>query len=452
MIDINNIVNMIKADQAKKQNKYEARQFYYYKPKEVGETTDTYQNGMIHEFRNKKCEIYTNYFKVLVNQKIDYILAKEVAIETDMPEEFNIQDILETALLNSSLDCVSWLHLYINDDGLLDWILISDVEILPIYDRYNKYIVQIVRYYKDNKDIKAEIWAKDGVSFVTIRDSQLVDVVSKTHYLVESVYNGTPEDIQYFNFGFVPFMPLFNNKGKESDMQDLKPLLTMYNSISSGFIDNINQFQEALMKLKGYGGTDLEAFKEQLKKYKVIPIDEGGDFEYVKVEIPVEARSVILEILKQNIFLIGRGVNPDQIGDGNITNIVIKNRYAGLDMKCNDAEKQMKLFYRQLINAINTYYRANIDYDDITFNRIQVFNETEQIDNVVKSSGLISERTLLANHPWVSNVDGELKLMEEDKANTATMLNLDNPIMSDNSNNNDNSNIPPNNGGGNSGQ
>ena len=42
-------------------------------------------------------------------------------------------------------------------------------------------------------------------------------------------------------------------------------------------------------------------------------------------------------------------------------------------------------------------------------------NETDIINNCRSSDGLISRRTILTNHPWVKDVDAELKALEEEE-------------------------------------
>ena len=51
-----------------------------------------------------------------------------------------------------------------------------------------------------------------------------------------------------------------------------------------------------------------------------------------------------------------------------------------------------------------------LDYKDygFTFNKSLITNETETISNVVKSKGVISDETVIANHPWTDDVQEEL--------------------------------------------
>ena len=41
-------------------------------------------------------------------------------------------------------------------------------------------------------------------------------------------------------------------------------------------------------------------------------------------------------------------------------------------------------------------------------------NETDIINNAVNSNGLLSKRTILQNHPWVTDVDEEKKAAMEE--------------------------------------
>jgi hypothetical protein len=66
------------------------------------------------------------------------------------------------------------------------------------------------------------------------------------------------------------------------------------------------------------------------------------------------------------------GFNSSQLGDGNITNIVIKSRYALLDLKCNKLEIRLKQFMRKLLKVviaeINQENGTDYQQKDIYFN------------------------------------------------------------------------------------
>lgn len=55
---------------------------------------------------------------------------------------------------------------------------------------------------------------------------------------------------------------------------------------------------------------------------------------------------------EKNIYRFGMGFNAAQVGDGNVTNVVIKSRYALLDLKCNKLEIRLKQFMRKLLKIV----------------------------------------------------------------------------------------------------
>ena len=50
----------------------------------------------------------------------------------------------------------------------------------------------------------------------------------------------------------------------------------------------------------------------------------------------------------------------------------------------------------------------------IEFNVDQIINETETIQNVNASLGVISRKTAVGAHPWVENVDEEIAAVDEE--------------------------------------
>ena len=109
------------------------------------------------------------------------------------------------------------------------------------------------------------------------------------------------------------------------------------------------------------------------------------------------------------------GFNSAQIGDGNITNVVIKSRYALLDLKCNKLEKNLKKFLREIIEVIlndlnkkdGTDYQQKDVYFD--FEREIITNELDnanikktkadirkvEIDILLGLKGVIDDETII---------------------------------------------------------
>lgn len=87
------------------------------------------------------------------------------------------------------------------------------------------------------------------------------------------------------------------------------------------------------------------------------------------IDIPYEARKTKMELDEKNIYKFGMGFNASQVGDGNITNIVIKSRYTLLELKCNKLEKYVRSFLNEMveiaIDEINEEYNTNYTIKDV---------------------------------------------------------------------------------------
>ena len=125
-----------------------------------------------------------------------------------------------------------------------------------------------------------------------------------------------------------------------------------YDLMSCGLSNNIQDTAEALYVVKGYEGDNLDALRLNINSKKMIGVDGDGDVEIKTISIPYQARETKLELDEKSIYRFGMGFNSSQVGDGNITNIVIKSRYAALDLKANKLEIRLKQFLRKLLKIV----------------------------------------------------------------------------------------------------
>ena len=72
----------------------------------------------------------------------------------------------------------------------------------------------------------------------------------------------------------------------------------MYDRVYSGFFNDLEDIQEIIFVLSGYGGTNLAEFLGDLKKFKTVNLDEDEGkpgLSTLTIDIPVEAREKMLE-------------------------------------------------------------------------------------------------------------------------------------------------------------
>lgn len=414
------VLKLIRADISNKKDMYAGRRYYFYRPPNIGEVDISFiEDGEAIIKKKKVNELYVNYFKMLVTQKIDYLLSKAPSVDKNIKDisGINVFVMLDELMFNASLDGKTWLHPYLKNNKM-DYIIVKDQEIIPIYERDNKTLETIIRYYKLNDILNVEIWTKNGVQRLQYDNTNaLMNENIESHYTTIERAGDNIEDTIDSNFDEIPFFCYENNKEVLSDVYDIENPLYLYNSICTGFIDNIEKFQEALLLLKGYisESKDLKNQMKIIQDVKAISVQDGGDASYLTVDIPVEARIAILDILRDVIFLIGRGVDPSKLAEGsNLTNVVLKSRYILLDFKSSDTEKRTIKFYDRFIDFAGRFYGINFS-KDITMNKTMIINESEKIESCLKSRVTLSLRTILEQHPFVADVDEELKRIEAEK-------------------------------------
>ena len=181
--------------------------------------------------------------------------------------------------------------------------------------------------------------------------------------------------------------------------------------------------QSLIYILKGYEGTDLKEFNANLKRFKAIKVsgEDGSGVDTKQAEVPVSAVDSVLDRYTKNIFHFGQGadVSMDKFGNAP-SGVALRQLFQLLDMKASVMErkftKALKHFSWFMVEYINITEGSDHDYKDLTytFNKSMLTNEAEQIEMGANSVDIVSRETILENHPWVRDVELEMRRLEED--------------------------------------
>ena len=188
-------------------------------------------------------------------------------------------------------------------------------------------------------------------------------------------------------FGYIPFWRLDYCKKQTSGLGVVKGLIDDYDLHACSLSNNLIDFDTPLYVVSGFQGDNLDELQQNLKTKKIVGVDSEGDVQVRTVEIPYQARKEKLEIDEKNIYTFGMGFNPAQVGDGNITNVVILSRYTLLDLKKNKLDKRIKKLLRQIIqielDEINKENDTDYQMRDVNIDLTPDIpaNETENIAN-----------------------------------------------------------------------
>lgn len=189
------------------------------------------------------------------------------------------------------------------------------------------------------------------------------------------------------SLGFIPFWRLDNNLKQSSGLKPIKGLIDDYDMMECGLSNNLQDFDTPIHLVKGFNGDDLSELQHNIKTKKVLGVDADGGLDVLTVDVPYQARKTKADEDEKNIYRFGMGFNSSQVGDGNITNVVIRSRYTLLDLKAGKLIMRLKKFLKGIIRAVldevNTKHGTDYQPSDVEihFECIVPTNEAENVAN-----------------------------------------------------------------------
>jgi len=401
---------------------------------ELIEVQNLSNNKLVHAFVRK-----------LVDQKVGYLLGKPLSIQTENQEYLDLlNEIFDKSFLrllkNLGKEAVNkgkaWLHVYYDEDGRLSFKKIPSEEIIPLWrDADHTKLDAAIRVYEieayegTQKRIitKVEFWDTAGVRRYVLDNGGLVPDVEVgevgSHFVVVQ-----GEQEQGMNWQRVPFVCFKYNDEELPLIQVIKSLVDDYDAKTSDHANNLEDLPNSIYVLKNYDGQDLGEFRRNMSTYRAVKVMGDGGVDTLSIDIDTEATEKHLDRLRKDIYEFGRGVDTQSERFGDKSGIALKFLYADLDLDCNTIETEFQASLEHLLWFVNVHL-ANTgagefmdEKVEFIFNRDVIINETEAITNAKNSVGLISDETIVAQHPWVTDVQVELERIRKQRAEEARLL------------------------------
>ena len=165
---------------------------------------------------------------------------------------------------------------------------------------------------------------------------------------------------------------------------------------------------EPLVEVRGYSGTSDDDLEYAVKTMKIARTDGNGG-------VTIHTRSMDTN----SIDLWQRRLLQEY---SEAACIVLKEnelQYAqsgkAMDRLFVDMENSARELAQVLEKALKEYFlEIGINGADIVWNTDRPTDDLSIISGITQSQGLLSRKTLIAQHPWVENVEEELKNIEEE--------------------------------------
>ena len=383
-------------------------------------------------------------YKNQVDEKIAYLLSKPVTYKTSEDSDSSYADKIKDILgkyfqyqltqlgYEASNKGIGWLQVYVDAEGNLKTMVIPAEQCIPYWkDKTHTELDTMIRVYDttvweystEKTVTNVEVWTEDSVAFYRLEGKLLIYDYDRSMDAGGPVSHYRNGDV-WQSWGMVPFIPFKNNQIEMPDIKFVKSLIDGYDQGRSEAANYVEEVKNLIFVLKGYGGADLNEFMRDINEDRAIKIDdpEEGGVDTITPQMDITALREHYEQLKRDIVEAGQSVNKDLDKFGAApSGVALRFMYSGLDLKCNLMETEFRMGFEQLLYFVDTYLQltGQGDYEktevELVFNRDMAMNESEQIQNCTSSRGTISDKTIIAHHPYVSDVEEELRLIKEQK-------------------------------------
>lgn len=397
-------------------------QIFYFN--DVGEAVvdETRSNIKIsHPFFTELIDQCTQY---MLSTKDRYVKSDNNALQSILDGYFDDEFMMELMdlITYTKIEGDSFLYRYIDEDFKTRFRFADGMNVVEVPAKYASDKKDHVIYYyfhKQEKDKiieKVEVWDDEQVYYYVMVDGNIeLDKDKERNPDYHLIYEEDGE-MYYDTFGDVPFIRLDNNRSRVGDLHVIKDLIDDYDLMACGISNNLQDVAEGIYVVKGWNGQDLDELTRNIKVKKQVAVGDGGDLDIKTIQVPYQARVAKMLEDEKNIYRFGMGFNTAQMGDGNVTNVVIRSRYALLDLKCNKMETQlkklMKKIIRIVIDEINKENETQYSYKDVwcEFPREIMTNaiDNAQIEMVTAQTNQLKVNTLLS----ISSQIGSDELLE----------------------------------------
>lgn len=365
---------------------------------------------------NKIANAYASYITdtlvgYFIGEPISYTSNDDVLLQ-DLSMIFEYNDEAdENAELakNASIYGVAYEMLYLSEeDKMIRFKALNPKEIIPIFDKtVEQNLMAVIRYYDDY----------DVVDDKTYTLVEIIDNTMVRRYKMDNSFLLLEEYPHYF--GMVPVAVYKNNEEERGDFEAVISLIDAYDKMESDTLNDFEYFVDAYLAL--YGFTAEPEDVAQMKENRILLMDEGTSAEWLIKQTSDTYVENMKNRLDADIHKFAKCPNmADKEFASNASGVAIKFKLLGTENLVSIKERKFKRGLQQrleLMSMINSVLREGFDWRgiDIVFTRNVPSNDSDIANMVNTLRDIVSEETLLAQIPFVENVQDELERLKKER-------------------------------------
>lgn len=366
-------------------------------------------------------KLKTLFFRRLVTQQVQYVLGNGVVLENTANKDklgkdfdFQVMNCAKRAMAGGAAFGF-WNVNHVEVFGFAD--THATAGFCPLYDDKTGKLRAGIRFWfrKIDNDVicRMTLYEEDGYTEYSANGNDVEIVEPKRGYVRVKVAtaDGVIEDIYDENYTSLPIVPMYANDCHESELVGIRECIDCYDLIKSGLANNIDDASEIYWIIKNAGGMDDVDYAEFLQRVKRTKVAGGEDvdIEAQTMDIPTEARTKMLEILRKDIYEDFQALDVQTLSAAAKTTQEIQASYQGQDNKCADFEYFIIDFIQQILAL------AGID-DNPTFVWNRVVNQSEQTQMVLSAQNFLPQELIIKHLPFLTpeEADEAIKALDMD--------------------------------------
>jgi len=378
---------------------------------------------------SKPCnKIVTNFCDNIVTTYSGYLTGIDITYSSDEDIE-EIQNILnyndvgaeDTQLLEDALTFgVGYEVQWVDEEGNQRFKTLDPRECIPVYENtLEEELTAVIRFYSVSNG--GEINFDNYVEVYDLRETRI--------YKADQAFTGLQlMDYKPNYYQQVPITVFNLNREWESIFDKVITLQDAYNTLLSSETDDFEAFCDAYLVLEGIEDIDEENL-HLMKTNRVLALPDGGKASFLYKNISDTQVENMLDRIETNIRKISATPDFTDSSFGTQSGVAIKYKLINFENKASKIEKAMTKALQRRIELICSI--LHLTSGDEAWRDIQIiFTRNLPIDYqditsmINQLRGLVSSKTLVAQLPFVTDIDAEMDAVAEENAAKASLYNF----------------------------
>lgn len=276
------------------------------------------------------------------------------------------------------------------------------------------------------------------IRFYSVSNTNLLDADFYVDVYDERETRSYRTDSGFSSFQLLDYVPNFYqqvpitvftlNREAESAFDKVITLQDAYNTLLSSETDDFQAFCDAYLVLEGIEDIDEESLS-LMRTNRVLALPNGGNASFLYKTISDTQVENMLDRIEMNIRKISATPDFTDSSFGTQSGVAIKYKLINFENKASKIEKAMtKALQRriELLCSILSLTNGEEVWRDvkIIFTRNLPIDYQDLASMVNQLRGLVSQKTLISQIPFIQDIDAEMELVQEEQEANAALYNF----------------------------